>query len=119
VSTICSRLQPDDGQVIMRVQAANGGPRDAWVRAGKSALPRPLPLILGPDLFGIVESIGPDVPIWTLEGQEAPPWRVKLRHYPRSHALDMHRWIAYRRDGLIPGQLQDRRVYNQRAAGTY
>jgi len=31
------------------------------VRAGKSVLPQPLPLILGSDLSGVVEAVGPGV----------------------------------------------------------
>ncbi len=50
-----------EGQVLVRVIAAGVGPWDAWVRAGKSALPQPLPLILGSDLSGVVEDVGPGV----------------------------------------------------------
>ena len=53
-----SRPKPDAGQVVVRVQAAGVGPWDAWVRAGKSALPQPLPLTLGADLSGVVDSVG-------------------------------------------------------------
>jgi NADPH:quinone reductase-like Zn-dependent oxidoreductase len=44
---------------LVRVKAAGVGLWDAWVRAGKSALPQPLPLVLGSDLSGIVEDVGP------------------------------------------------------------
>jgi NADPH:quinone reductase-like Zn-dependent oxidoreductase len=56
-----SRPAPAEGQVLVRVEAAGVGPWDAWVRAGKSANPQPLPLILGSDLSGLVEEVGPDV----------------------------------------------------------
>jgi NADPH:quinone reductase-like Zn-dependent oxidoreductase len=56
-----SRPAPGEGQVLVRVKAAGVGPWDAWVRAGKSALPQPLPLILGSDLSGLVEDVGPGV----------------------------------------------------------
>jgi NADPH:quinone reductase-like Zn-dependent oxidoreductase len=59
-----SRPTPAAGQVLVRVRAAGVGPWDAWVRAGKSALPQPLPLILGSDLSGIVEELGPGVSGW-------------------------------------------------------
>jgi NADPH:quinone reductase-like Zn-dependent oxidoreductase len=59
-----SRPVPAEGQVLVRVKAAGVGPWDAWVRAGKSALPQPLPLILGSDLSGIVEQPGPGVSGW-------------------------------------------------------
>jgi len=55
------RPVPKQGQVLVRVKAAGVGPWDAWVRAGKSALPQPLPLILGSDLAGVVEGVGPGV----------------------------------------------------------
>jgi NADPH:quinone reductase-like Zn-dependent oxidoreductase len=54
-------LQPGDGEVLVRVKAAGVGPWDGWIRAGKSALPQPLPLTLGSDLAGVVEAVGPNV----------------------------------------------------------
>jgi len=56
-----SRPAPAAGEVLIRVRAAGVGPWDTWVRAGKSALPQPLPLILGSDLSGVVEDAGPGV----------------------------------------------------------
>jgi len=53
--------QPGEDQILVRVHAAGVGPWDAWVRAGKSVLPQPLPLTLGSDLSGIVEAVGPKV----------------------------------------------------------
>jgi NADPH:quinone reductase-like Zn-dependent oxidoreductase len=55
------RPLPAEGRVLVRVKAAGVGPWDAWVRAGKSALPQPLPLILGSDFSGVVEDVGPGV----------------------------------------------------------
>ncbi|MGD0107666.1 MAG: alcohol dehydrogenase catalytic domain-containing protein, partial [Rhodopila sp.] len=52
---------PGDGEVLVRVKAAGVGPWDAWVRAGSSVLPQPLPLTLGSDISGIVETAGPGV----------------------------------------------------------
>lgn len=52
---------PEKGQVLIRVKAAGVGPWDAWVRAGKSAVPQPLPLTLGSDLSGVIEVAGPGV----------------------------------------------------------
>lgn len=51
---------PVEGQVLVRVKAAGVGPWDAWVRAGKSAIPQPLPLTLGSDLSGVIEKVGPE-----------------------------------------------------------
>ncbi|MGO6696052.1 NADP-dependent oxidoreductase [Rhizobium johnstonii] len=52
---------PDPGEVLIKVKAAGVGPWDGWIRAGKSALPQPLPLTLGSDLSGDVVSIGAGV----------------------------------------------------------
>mgnify|MGYP001085449598 CR=1 FL=1 len=53
------RPRPGEGEVLVRVKAAGVGPWDGWIRAGKSVLPQPLPLTLGSDLSGTVESVGP------------------------------------------------------------
>src|SRR4051812_31596804 len=53
------RPQPAKGEVLVKVAAAGVGPWDAWIRAGKSALPQPLPLTPGADLSGHVVAIGP------------------------------------------------------------
>ena len=37
------------------MKAAGVGPWDAWIRAGRSVLPQPLPLTLGSDVSGVVE----------------------------------------------------------------
>jgi NADPH:quinone reductase-like Zn-dependent oxidoreductase len=52
------RPTPGTGEVLIRVHAAGVGPWDAWVRAGHSALPQPLPLTLGADVAGTVEAVG-------------------------------------------------------------
>jgi len=56
------RPTPGHGEVLLRVEAAGVGPWDAWIRAGKSALPQPLPLTPGSDLSGEVVAVGPEVP---------------------------------------------------------
>lgn len=55
------RPKPGEGEVLVRVAAAGVGPWDAWIRAGKSVLPQPLPLTLGSDLSGVVEVVGTGV----------------------------------------------------------
>ena len=55
------RPVPGVGEVLVRVEASGVGPWDAWIRAGRSVLPQPLPLTLGSDITGIVEATGPDV----------------------------------------------------------
>ena len=53
--------QCGDDEVLVRVHAAGVGPWDSWIRAGKSVLPQPLPLTLGSDVCGVVESVGAHV----------------------------------------------------------
>lgn len=55
------RPVPGPGEVLVKVHAAGVGPWDGWIRAGRSALPQPLPLILGSDLSGVIQAVGPDV----------------------------------------------------------
>lgn len=55
------RPSPGEGQALVRVKAAGVGPWDALVRSGASKLGQPLPLILGSDISGIVEEVGPGV----------------------------------------------------------
>ena len=55
------RPEAGAGELLVRVKAAGVGPWDALVRAGKSLLHQPLPLILGSELSGIVEAIGAEV----------------------------------------------------------
>jgi NADPH:quinone reductase-like Zn-dependent oxidoreductase len=53
--------EPGRGEVVVRVKAAGIGPWDGLIRSGKSVLPQPLPLILGSDLSGEVDSVGAGV----------------------------------------------------------
>jgi NADPH:quinone reductase-like Zn-dependent oxidoreductase len=55
--TVCLP-NPGPGEVLVKVHAAGVGPWDAWIRAGRSALPQPLPLTLGSDLAGKIEALG-------------------------------------------------------------
>jgi NADPH:quinone reductase-like Zn-dependent oxidoreductase len=55
------RPDPGPGEVLVKVAAAGVGPWDGWIRAGKSALPQPLPLTLGSDLSGAVAAVGSGV----------------------------------------------------------
>jgi NADPH:quinone reductase-like Zn-dependent oxidoreductase len=56
-----ARPAPGPGEVLVRVHAAGVGPWDGWIRGGKSAVPQPLPLILGSDLAGDVVALGTGV----------------------------------------------------------
>jgi len=55
------RPTPGPGEVLVKVEAAGVGPWDAWIRAGNSALPQPLPLTLGSDLSGEIIDVGPGI----------------------------------------------------------
>jgi len=55
------RPNPGPNEVLVKVEAAGVGPWDGWIRAGKSALPQPLPLTLGSDLAGEIVAVGPGV----------------------------------------------------------
>ena len=55
------RPKPGPGEILVKVEGAGVGPWDGWIRAGKSALPQPLPLVLGSDLSGEIVATGPGV----------------------------------------------------------
>jgi NADPH:quinone reductase-like Zn-dependent oxidoreductase len=55
------RPDPGPGEVLIKVEAVGVGPWDGWIRAGRSALPQPLPLTLGSDLSGCIVGLGPGV----------------------------------------------------------
>ena len=52
---------PNAGEVVVKVEAAGVGPWDALIRRGNSALPQSLPLTLGSDFSGVIDSLGADV----------------------------------------------------------
>jgi NADPH:quinone reductase-like Zn-dependent oxidoreductase len=49
------------GEVLVKIGAVGVAPWDAWIRAGKSALPQPLPVTPGSDLAGEIMAIGSGV----------------------------------------------------------
>jgi len=54
------RPAPDVGQLLIRIHASGVNPLDTKIRAGLAAHARqPLPAILGVDLAGVVEEVGP------------------------------------------------------------
>jgi NADPH:quinone reductase-like Zn-dependent oxidoreductase len=55
------RPKPAAGQLLVCVKAARVGHWDALVREGKSGIQEPLPLILGSELSGIVDTVGASV----------------------------------------------------------
>ncbi len=52
---------PGLGEVLVRVQAVAVNPIDTYIRAGAIAMPLPVPYVVGCDLAGIVEAVGPEV----------------------------------------------------------
>src|SRR5471032_911206 len=59
------RPVPAAGQVLVRIKASGLNPLDAKIRTGQAAHARqPLPAVIGMDLAGIVEAVGPAVREW-------------------------------------------------------
>jgi NADPH2:quinone reductase len=52
--------KPTGAQVLVRVGAASVNPIDTYVRSGAAPMPLPSPYIVGSDLAGVVEAVGPD-----------------------------------------------------------
>ena len=52
--------EPTGSQVLVRVAAVAVNPIDTYIRSGAIAMPLPQPYIVGCDLAGTVESVGPD-----------------------------------------------------------
>jgi NADPH:quinone reductase-like Zn-dependent oxidoreductase len=55
------RPTPGPGEVFVHVAAAGVGPWDALIREHKSVVHSVLPLILGSDVSGVIEAVGPGV----------------------------------------------------------
>ena len=53
--------KPSGSQVLVRVKAVSVNPIDTYIRSGMYAAELPQPFIVGCDLAGVVEAIGPDV----------------------------------------------------------
>ena len=57
-----ARPRPEDGQVLVRIKASGVNPLDTKIYAGQAAHAKhPLPAILGINMAGVVEAIGPGV----------------------------------------------------------
>lgn len=60
--TAIARPIPGPGQVLVRIMASGVNPLDLKIRSGEAAHARhPLPAILGIDMAGVVEAVGPGV----------------------------------------------------------
>ena len=55
------RPRPEAGEVLVRVVAAGTNPVDAKLRANGSSAGLEAPIILGADISGVVEEVGPGV----------------------------------------------------------
>ncbi len=51
--------EPAEGQVLVRVEAVAVNPIDTYIRGGAVAMDLPQPFIIGCDLAGVVERVGP------------------------------------------------------------
>lgn len=52
--------KPTGSQALVKVAAASVNPIDTYVRSGTVAMPLPKPFIVGCDLAGVVEAVGPE-----------------------------------------------------------
>ena len=52
--------QPTGSQVLVKVAAAAVNPIDTYIRSGTIKMDIPLPFIVGCDLAGVVEGLGPE-----------------------------------------------------------
>lgn len=53
--------EPGPGQALVKVGASSFNPIDIYIRAGTISIPMPMPYIVGCDLAGTVEKVGPGV----------------------------------------------------------
>ena len=61
------RPVPGKGQVLVRIHASGVNPLDAKIRAGQAAhAKQPLPAVLGIDMAGVVEQVGPGLTAFQL-----------------------------------------------------
>jgi NADPH:quinone reductase len=68
--TSVERPTPAIGQMLVKIKTSGVNPLDLKIRAGQAAHARhPLPAVLGIDLAGVVEAVGPDVSAFR-EGDE-------------------------------------------------
>jgi NADPH:quinone reductase len=53
--------KPSGTQVLVKIEAVSVNPIDTYIRSGAVAMDLPMPFIVGCDLAGAVEAVGPDV----------------------------------------------------------
>jgi NADPH:quinone reductase-like Zn-dependent oxidoreductase len=70
VETEMARPIPVSGQVLVRVHASGVNPLDTKIRAGKAGhAKQPLPAVLGVDMAGTVEELGPGVSSFKIDDE--------------------------------------------------
>ncbi|MFI9009030.1 NADP-dependent oxidoreductase [Actinosynnema sp. NPDC053489] len=86
------RPEPGPGQVLLRVRAAGVNPFDAKVRSGamEAAFTTPLPAVLGSEVAGVVEEVGPGV-TGTSVGDEVFGWADSGSYAERAVATTVAR----------------------------
>src|SRR5665648_1133621 len=52
---------PTGSQVLVKIGAVSINPIDTYIRSGDVKMDLPMPYILGSDLAGVVEAVGPEV----------------------------------------------------------
>ena len=52
--------KPAGSQVLVQVKAVSVNPIDTYIRAGSVAMELPIPFVVGCDLAGVVDAVGPD-----------------------------------------------------------
>jgi NADPH2:quinone reductase len=57
----CTKPKPIGNQVLVRIKAVSVNPIDTYIRSGLIKVDLPRPFVIGSDLAGVVEAIGPDV----------------------------------------------------------
>ncbi|KQP80355.1 quinone oxidoreductase [Methylobacterium sp. Leaf117] len=94
------RPEPGEGEVLVKVHAAGVGPWDAWIRAGRSLLPQPLPLTLGSDVSGTVAALGQGVSRFSLSDAVFGVTNKRFTDGYAEYALASADMLAIKPEGL-------------------
>jgi NADPH:quinone reductase-like Zn-dependent oxidoreductase len=87
------RPEPAAGEVLVHVNAAGVGNWDALIREGTVQL-QPLPLVLGSELSGVVERVGPDVLAFNAGDEVFGATNAQFSGAYAEYALASHRMLA-------------------------
>lgn len=89
--------EPRANQVRVKAESISVNQFDAWVRSGTFPMKAPLPLILGQELSGIVESVGNEV-----SGIEEGQRVVVFRDFLKTHVGSYAEYIVADESEIIP-----------------